>query len=114
LSEALRHSDSKVFAAYLNTVSHYQLDELRLGKKTAQLLAEAERLHKQIDRYSYGPPTIRFTDEDVDQARAAGVLIELERTTPIITDRPLYRELCKQAIDRTAALLRASAEQQTQ
>ena len=109
LGEALRHSESKVFAAYLNQLHSRVVEELRLGKKTAELLAEAEKLHKQVSEYAYGPPTIRFGELEIDQARAAGVLIELERSTPIITDRPLYRELCKQAIRRTVEDLRVRA-----
>ena len=66
---------------------HGDLKALRLGKKTDAAVTEAEQLHRQLDRYAYGPPTIRFTEADVDQARAAGVLIEIERGTPIITDR---------------------------
>jgi ParB/RepB/Spo0J family partition protein len=99
--------DTSVFGAYLNQVHHGDLQALRLGKKTDALVAEAEQLHKQVDRHAYGPPAIRFSEADVDQARAAGVLIELNRSTPIIIDRPLYRELCKQAIARTAEDLRA-------
>jgi ParB/RepB/Spo0J family partition protein len=99
--------DSGVFGAYLNQVHHGDLNALRLGKKTDALVTEAEQLHRQLDRYAYGPPAIRFSEPDVDQARAAGVLIELERSTPIIIDRPLYRELCKQAIARTAEDLKA-------
>jgi ParB/RepB/Spo0J family partition protein len=109
LSEALRHGDSKVFAAYLNTVGSREIEQLRLGKKTADLYAEAEKLHKQVDRYAYGPPTIRFSEQDVDEARAAGVLIELERCEPIIVDRPLYRELAKGAVKRTTEQLRVKA-----
>jgi hypothetical protein len=109
LSEALRHSDSKVFAAYLNTIGSHEIEQLRLGKKTDELYVEAEKLHKQIDRYAYGPPPIRFCEQDVDEARAAGVLIELERSEPIIVDRPLYRELAKTAVKRTTEQLRAKA-----
>jgi hypothetical protein len=109
LGEALRHSQSKVFAAYLNQLHPREVEELRLGKKTAELLVEAEKLHKQISEYAYGPPTIRFGELEIDQARAAGVLIELDRSTPIITDRSLYRELCKQAIRRTVEDLRVRA-----
>jgi hypothetical protein len=75
---------------------------LRLGKKTDQLLAEATTLHKQLDRYAYGRPPIRFSDQDIDQARAAGVVIEFEHAAPVIVDRALYRELAKAAIKRTA------------
>ena len=50
---------------------------------------------------------MRFTESDVDQARAAGVLVEFENARPIIVDRSLYRELSKQAIKRTVEDLRA-------
>jgi hypothetical protein len=111
---ALRNG-AKAFAADLNTVSAYDIEELRLGKKATAALAEAEDLHRAIDRYAYGPPTIRFAEGEVDQARAAGVLIEFERGTPIICDRPLYRELAKQAIARTVEELRdRKAERDTE
>jgi hypothetical protein len=114
LQDALRHSDTKTFAAYLTTAAPHQLEELRLGKKAGEQLGEAEKLHRQLDRHAYGPPQIRFSDQDVDQARAAGVVIELERTAAIITDRAVYRELCKQAIARTVEQLRAQAAQVAQ
>ena len=79
LDAALRESGEKTFAAYLDNVSSHAIAELRLGKKTEGLYAEAEKLHRQLDRYAYGPPQVRFTEADVDQARAAGVLIEFER-----------------------------------
>ena len=50
---------------------------------------------------------MRFTESDVDQARAAGVLVEFENARPIIVDRSLYRELSKEAIKRTVEELRA-------
>ena len=49
------------------------------ARRPRSCCAEAEKLHKQITPYAYGPPPIRFNEEDVDQARAAGVLIEFER-----------------------------------
>jgi ParB/RepB/Spo0J family partition protein len=103
LDAALTHAgNSKVFAAYLHSASSHEISELRLGKKTEQLYADAEKLHRQLDRYACGPPQVRFTEEDVDQARAAGVLIEFDGPgRPIIVDRPLYRELVKGAIKRT-------------
>jgi ParB/RepB/Spo0J family partition protein len=110
LDAALTHAgNNKVFAAYLHSASTHEITDLRLGKKTEQLYAEAEKLHRQLDRYAYGPPPIRFTDDDVDQARAAGVLIEFERGRPIIVDRALYRELVKGAIKRTRDELKAKA-----
>jgi hypothetical protein len=92
LDAALSHNgDRKVFAAYLHSASAHDIADLRLGKKTEQLYADAEKLHRQLDRYAYGPPPVRFTDADVDQARAAGTLIEFQTGRPIIVDRPLYR-----------------------
>src|SRR3954467_14807037 len=111
LDAALTHAGNrKVFAAYLHSASADEIAELRLGKNTEQLYSDAEKLHKQLDRYAYGPPPVRFTDEDVDRARAAGVLIEFERGRPIIVDRPLYRELVKTAIKRAHDDLQAKAE----
>jgi len=48
---------------------------------------------------------MRFSELEVDQARAAGVLLEAG-AAPIIFDKSLYRELAKQAIARTADELR--------
>src|SRR5215207_2968705 len=68
LDAALSHAgNSKVFAAYLHSASSHEIAELRLGKKTEQLYADAEKLHRQLDRYACGPPQVRFTDDDVDQ-----------------------------------------------
>jgi hypothetical protein len=110
LGNALRESRAKVFAAYLHQLHPRDVEVLRLGKKAAEQLDEAEKIHKQITQYAYGPPPIRFTEQDVDEARAAGVPIELEHSTPVIVDRPLYRELAKRAIKRTTEQLRADAE----
>jgi ParB/RepB/Spo0J family partition protein len=110
LGAALREQESKVFAAYLHQVPHGAVEELRLGKKIEELMAEAEKLHRKASQYSYGPPPVRFAEAEVDQARAAGVLIEFEHSQPIIVDRSLYRELCKQAIRRAVDELQADAE----
>ena len=56
---ALRNG-AKAFAAYLSTVSAYEIEDLRLGKKATAAFEQAEELHRAIDRYAYGPPTIRF------------------------------------------------------
>jgi len=114
IGRALESAGEEVFGEYLNTVHQGQLASLRLGKKTDALLKEAERLHQQVERYAYGPPPIRFSTADVDQARAAGVLIELDRCAPVITDRALYRELAKQAIARTVEELRERAAAKAQ
>lgn len=97
--------DRRVFAAYLDRASGHQIAELRLGKKTDQLYAKADELHHQLDRYAYGPPDIRFIDDDIDRARAAGVLIEFEHGRPVIVDRAVCRELVRDAVKRTVTEL---------
>lgn len=114
LGAVLRDGDGKLFAAYLAQLHGRDVEQLRLGKKTAALLDEAEELHRKLDRHAYGPPTITFSDLEVDQARAAGVLLEFDRGTPIITDRPLYRELAKQAIGRTVEEMRVAVEKRAE
>jgi ParB/RepB/Spo0J family partition protein len=103
---------SKVFAAYLETLSSYDVSRLKLGKKIEDAYAEADRLYRQLHKHVYSSPTVRFSESDIDQARAAGVLIEFEQGRPIITDRALYRELAKQAIARTVEELRVREEAQ--
>jgi hypothetical protein len=76
LDSALREGQRKVFAAHLSQLGSYEIAELRLGKKIEALLEQAATLHKKLDRYAYGTPAFRFSDEHVDQARAAGVVIE--------------------------------------
>ena len=102
------------FGATLATLR--SIDSLRLGKKYTALMVEAEKLHRQVDQYAYGPPPVRFTEADVDQARAAGVLIEFadEGDAPIVTDKAVYREIAKQAITRTVEELRARAAAKAQ
>lgn len=107
LGQALADAKPAVFAAYLNTISEHDVAQLRLGKTAATQYAEAERLHRQLDRYAYGPPRVQFSEAQIDQARAAGVLIEFQGRAPIIVERELYRELAKQAIAQTAAELAA-------
>ena len=107
LDSALRSGNSKVFAAHLGgRVDSHEIAELRLGKKAEAAYERAGELTRALDRYAYHVD-VRFDDSDVDQARAAGVVIEFERSAPIIVDRSLYRELVKAAITRTVAELEA-------
>jgi hypothetical protein len=114
LDAALRAGSASVFAEPLGVVDTYAVAGLRLGKKTEELLERAAALHKQLDRHAYGAPMIRFSEEEVDQARARGVLIEFERSVPIIVDRGLYRELCKAAIKRAVEELETKAAEREQ
>ena len=113
LGAALGETKRNVFAAYLSTVGPLQIAELRLGKSADALYKQAEELHRQVDRYAYGPPSVRFSEAHVDQARAAGALIEFERGAPVIVDRPLYRELTKDAIKQTVEQLKTRAADAT-
>ena len=112
LDSALRDTSTKVFVARLDVIDDYDIAELKLAKKATELYANAIELHKQLDRYAYGGPRVRFSDEEVDQARAAGVTIEFEHGAPLIVDRSLYRELVKQAIARTVPELEARVADQ--
>jgi hypothetical protein len=101
LDAAVRDGAVKAFASYLDTVSSYEISALRLGKRAEDQFAKAEKLHNEVSPHAYGAPPMRFEQEDIDQARAAGVLIEFERGRPVIVDRSLYRELAKGAVKRT-------------
>ena len=108
--QVLSHRPGALFAALAGgTLYEDQVAELKLGKKTAALYAEAKALHGQLERYAYGPPPVRIEEAELDQARAAGVLLELDRTQ-VILDRGVYRELVKAAVGRTVEELRARAQ----
>ena len=109
--QVLSHRPGALFAALAGgTLYEDQIAELKLGKKTTALYAEAKTLHGQLDRYAYGPPPVRIGEAEIDQARAAGVLLELDRTQ-VILDRGVYRELVKAAVARTVEELRARAQE---
>jgi ParB/RepB/Spo0J family partition protein len=109
LGQALSETKTGVFAAYLGTLGEPEIGQLRLGKQAAAQYAQAEQLHRKLDRYAYGPPRVAFSEAQIDQARAAGVLIEFDNRNPIIIDRDVYRELAKQAIAQTVEALQAKA-----
>jgi ParB/RepB/Spo0J family partition protein len=104
IGQALRAGElaGDVFAASLSHTNSYQLREMRLGKTAETLLERGGELQKQLDRYS-SSFEVEFADVEVDQARAAGVLIEFdsERSFPIICDRKLFRQVCRDALKRT-------------
>ena len=106
LDSALREGNSKVFAAHLGRVDSHDVAALRLGKKAEAAYERAKELTQALDRYAYHVD-VRFDESEVDQARAAGVVVEFERSAPIIVDRSLYRELVKAAITRTVTELEA-------
>jgi hypothetical protein len=101
LDRTLHDSDGKLFAEHLTQIDDQDIAALKLGKTAEALYQQATELHRRLDRYSYAGPRIRFSKSEIDQARAAGVTIEFERSAPVIVDRALYRELVKQAIART-------------
>jgi hypothetical protein len=116
--QVISHRPGALFAELAGGIlCEDQIAELKLGKKTTALYAEAKTLHRQLDRYAYGPPAVRIGEAEIDQARAAGVLLELGRTQ-VILDRGVYRELVKAAVAstvedlRTRALERASEQRE--
>jgi ParB/RepB/Spo0J family partition protein len=107
--QVLSHRPGELFAELAGgTLYEDEVAELKLGKKTTALYTEAKTLHGQLDRYAYGPPPVRLGEAELDQTRAAGVLLELDRTQ-VILDRGVYRELVKTAVARTVEDLRARA-----
>lgn len=98
LAAAVEATELDVFAAPLGEVPLKATDLLPDDAPTVALIAKARELHKQIHRFSYGDPHIRFTEADADRARAAGVLLEYGEETPLVTDLDVYRDLCRTAI----------------
>jgi ParB/RepB/Spo0J family partition protein len=107
---AKRELASKVYVEPLTSIDSYEIDALRLPKSAIAQYEELCELHKKVSYYSYGNPSVRFGEPEVDQARAAGVLIE-GVGSPLIVDKSLYRELVKQAIARTLEETNATADE---
>ncbi|MCW2953210.1 MAG: hypothetical protein JWQ48_2380 [Conexibacter sp.] len=101
-----RDSSTMFLGAWLDNIDGNAIAALKLGKKTTAAYEQATAISAEFDRWAYGL-TIRFDTAEIDQARAAGVLLEIGHGKPIITDRSLYRELVRQAIARTLAELQA-------
>lgn len=72
LRAAIRETDSKVFVATLTNIDAHQIEALRLAKGSVAGYQGVAELNKKINPYSYGSPSIRFADAEVDQARTAG------------------------------------------
>jgi hypothetical protein len=75
-----------------------ELAELRLGRKTEQRYVEAEKLHRELDRYGYGPPPISSAYADVEQARRRRA--DRGRARPADDRRPLGAPRAGQGGDR--------------
>jgi hypothetical protein len=100
---------SKTWAEYMTGFGTRDVAELKLGKVAEEQMAEVDKLFEELNPYAYSSQLVRFIEAEIDQARAAGVLIEFEHGAPIITDRKLYRELVKQALKRGVQEYRAKA-----
>ncbi len=114
LMAAVEASERDVFAAPLGEVPLEAAGLLPDDEATTALIAEARELHKQIHRFSYGDPNIRFTEAETDRARAAGVLLEYGEETPIVTDLAVYQDLCRTAIAAGVEALKQQAAERTQ
>jgi ParB/RepB/Spo0J family partition protein len=65
--EVLSHRPGALFAELAGrTLYEDRIAELKLGKKTTAVYAEAKQLHGQLDRYAYGPPPVRLGDAERD------------------------------------------------
>ena len=90
---------AKAFAVGVGRLTAHDLQRIALGKKVEALFAEVETLERKVLSYAHAHVEISLDDLEVDQARAAGVLLELGNHT-LITDRDLYRELLLAAMNR--------------
>src|SRR5580693_1389314 len=77
IGQALRAGElaADVFAESLSHTNSFQLRDMQLGKTAESLLEQGGQLRRKLDLYS-SSFEVEFADEEVDQARAAGVLIE--------------------------------------
>jgi ParB/RepB/Spo0J family partition protein len=97
----------KAFAVGAGRVNEHSLESMGLGKKVNDLFAEIQDLERKVLSYAHARVEVAFDDVEVDQARAAGVLLELGRNYTLITDRDLYRELLLTAMNRKKETLTA-------
>lgn len=114
LIAAVEATERDIFAIPLGEVPLDNADLLPDDEPTAALIAEVKELHKQIHPYSFGDPHIRFTEADVDRARAAGVLLEYGEENPVVTDLTVYQDLCHTAIAAGVEALKQQAAERSQ
>jgi ParB/RepB/Spo0J family partition protein len=113
LLAAVEATGREVFAAPLGEVP-LKGDLLPNDEATAALIAEARELHEQINPYSCGDPHIRFTEAEIDRARAAGVLLEYGEENPVVTDLAVYQDLRRTAIAAGVEALKQQAAERTE
>jgi ParB/RepB/Spo0J family partition protein len=94
-----------VFLAPLSEVPVQRVEALQLDDQTLALIDEATRLNRQLLGWSQ-PPRFRFSEAEIDRARAAGVLLEYDEETPLVADFDLYQDLCATAITHGVGGLR--------
>jgi ParB/RepB/Spo0J family partition protein len=99
VAEAAATREEDIFAVPLDEVPlRDQPSLVPQDEATVALIAEAKELSKQLNPYSYFPPTIRFTEAEIDRARAGGVLLEFGEEAPLVTDFAVYQDLCRTAL----------------
>ncbi len=98
ISRGLEAKKLKVFVETMGSLDEHDLRE-HGPKKLRELYAEVAKLR---GRSGYSAPS-RFGEQEVDQARAAGVLLEFENAAPICLDKKLYGVLRTQALGRELA-----------
>jgi ParB/RepB/Spo0J family partition protein len=113
LFAAVEATERDVFVGHLSEVHLTAVGLIPDDETTTALIAEARELHNQ-NPYSLGDPHIRFTEADVDRARAAGVLLEFGEEIPVVTDLAVYQDLCRTAIAAGVEALKQQAAEQTE
>jgi len=113
LTAAVEATEGEVFAAPLGVVP-LKSDLLPNDEPTTALIAEARDLHKQINPYSCSDPSIRFTEAEIDRARAAGLLLEYGEENPLVTDLAIYQDLCRTAVAAGVETLKQQAAERTE
>lgn len=114
LFAAVEATERDVFVAPLGQVDLKAVGLIPDDESTTALIGEARELHKQIHPYGFGDPHIRFTEADVDRARAAGVLLEYGDENPVVTDLAVYQDLCRTAIAAGVEALKQQAVERSQ
>lgn len=88
-------------------LSREDVAALRLPERWTALVNEISRLQAKTKGYGSGWFDVTLNDLEIGQARAAGVLLELERNKQYIIDKEVFSEIAKAALERAAVEERA-------
>jgi hypothetical protein len=106
---AISHTGGKPLAAYLQSTSAHEIAELRLGKKTEALNAQAEKLAASSAATPYDTPPVRFIDTRSIRPAPPACRSSSRAVVRPSSTATLYRDLVKGGIKRTHEELEAKA-----